>query len=418
MRQDLQKNSTEYLIESIHQLKQKRSIILNRTYLDDENLPDYERTEVLNQVFNQNIREKQIRRIIDHLSPILDGVQPQSALIYGPTGSGKTVSLMRVLSSFSNIAKQRQVRFRYAYIDLTTPKTSFGAFNEVAMALDESIKRYRKGMPTEYMQARIVETLQDFQGFLCLLIDEIDNIKPLPDDFLTFLAKTLPRKTPARLILIMLTNRLNWERNLDPRILSVLKKVDIIFEPYDALDLLEILKIRVNKALEANKVENSAIRKVAAYASRETGDARKAVSLLAKAAQVAEEESGRLTIKEVDVAEERIEVDKSEEFIGSLALHQKMALLACYSFLSQAKSKISTGEAYQAYQIICGKDQTRPLTQRRFSDLISFLDLYGLVNARMVSKGRYGNTREISGSLPQKVVERLLPRWPQKMKSQ
>ena len=64
MRQDLQKNSTEYLIESIHQAKKKRSIILNRTYLDDENLPDYERTEVLNQVFNQNIREKQIRRII------------------------------------------------------------------------------------------------------------------------------------------------------------------------------------------------------------------------------------------------------------------------------------------------------------------------------------------------------------------
>ena len=47
---------------------------------------------------------------------------------------------------------------------------------------------------------------------------------------------------------------------------------------------------------------------------------------------------------------------------------------------------------------------------RQFKDdkTISFLDLYGLVNARVVSKGRYGNTREIFGSLPEKVVSRII----------
>ena len=42
--------------------------------------------------------------------------------------------------------------------------------------------------------------------------------------------------------------------------------------------------------------------------------------------------------------------------------------------------------------------------QRRFSDMISFLDLYGLINARVVSMGRYGKTREIARSLPGRVV--------------
>ena len=401
-------NSTEKLIETIHRSRKGKSIILNKLYLDDENLPDYERTLVLNQVFNQNIREKQISRIIAHLSPILDGVLPQSALIYGPTGSGKTVTLFRVLSSFRKVAARHEVRFRFAYIDLTSPKTSFGAFNELAIALDGSIKRYRKGMPTEYMQTRIMEALTNYNGFLVLLIDEMDNLKPGPDEFLTFLGKTLPRKVPCRLVLIMLTNRLNWEKNLDPRILSFLKKADIIFEPYDALDLIEILKIRVEKALDRKKVDPAAIKKIAAYASRETGDARKAVGLLAKAAQVAEESSGRLTVEEVDIAEERIEIDKSEELIRSLALQQRMALLACYFHLGRGKRKISTGEAYRVYQAICGKGDIRPLTQRRFSDMVSFLDLYGLVNARMVAKGRYGNTREISSSLPAQVITRVL----------
>ena len=408
MRNMVENSSTESLIESIHQSKKGKSVIINKLYLDDENLPEEERTSVLKEIFNRNIREKQLSRIVAHLSPVLDGIHPQSVLVYGPTGSGKTVTLIHILSSFENVTKQHGVEFRYFYIDLTTPKTSFGAFNEVAIALNGSIRRYKKGMPTEYMQTMIVEDLADYSGFLCLLIDEADNIKPTPNELLTFLGKTLPRKVSCRIILIMLTNRLNWERNLDPRVLSFLKKADIIFEPYDAMDLLEILKLRVEKALDPEKVSEPAIRKVAAYASRETGDARKAVNLLAKAARVAEEESGRLTEKEVDIAEERIEIDKSDELIRSLATQQYLALLACYSSFKAQSRKISTGEAYGVYRAICGKEDTRPLTQRRFSDMISFLDLYGLVNARLVTKGRFGNTREISGSLPPEVIGRFL----------
>ena len=93
----------------------------------------------------------------------------------------------------------------------------------------------------------------------------------IPDDFLIYLSKTLPRRVNCQLMLIMLTNRLDWEKSLDPRIMSCLKKTDIIFEPYDALDLLAILQLRVEKALDQNKVEEGALQKIAAYASKETG---------------------------------------------------------------------------------------------------------------------------------------------------
>jgi archaeal cell division control protein 6 len=45
-------------------------------------------------------------------------------------------------------------------------------------------------------------------------------------------------------------------------------------------------------------------------------------------------------------------------------------------------------------------------------DMISFLDLYGLINARVISHGRDGKTREISGSLPQEVVSKLIGSQP------
>lgn len=405
-------DSTESLIESLHVSRKKRCLVVDAQYLDDEKLPEDERRAVLNEIFNRNIREKQLGRIISHLTPILDGIHPPAALIYGPTGSGKTVTLIHVLSTFRNVAKRHGIEFQYAYVDLTSPKTYFAALNEVAIALDNTNRRYRKGIPVEYMQANIISTVDQIEGFLCLLIDEADNIRPNPDDFLTFLGKTLPRKAKkCRVMLIMLTNRLDWERALDPRILSFLKKSDIIFEPYDALDLFEILKLRVEKALNKSKVQVQALRKVAAYASRETGDARKAVELLAKAVRIAEETSGRLTIKEVDIAEERLEVDKTEELIGSLAAQQRLAFLACYSVMGRGSKKATTGQVYNTYKLLCGDEMIKPLTQRRFSDMISFLDLYGLVNARMVSKGRYGNTREITSSLPNQVVERFLKNY-------
>lgn len=404
----LKPESTEALIESLHASQRKRSLVINPDYLDDEKLPEDERTAVLKEIFNRNIREKQISRIISHIAPVLDGIHPNSALIFGPTGAGKTVTLMHVLSTFERVAENRGIRFQYLYVDLTSPKTYFGALNEVAISLDSTCKKYRKGIPVEYMQAQIMETLGNYDGYVSLLIDEADNIRPNPDGFLTFLAKTLPRKVSCRLIFVFLTNRLDWEKTLDPRILSFLKKTDIIFEPYDALDLLEILKLRVDKALDKDKIDLGALKKVAAYASRETGDARKAVELLAKAAKVAEESTGKLTEREVDIAADRLEIDKTEEMIKALAVQQRLALKSCYGALSNGCKKTYTGQVYRVYGTVCCHEGLRPLTQRRFSEIMSFLDLYGLINARVISKGRYGNTREISSSLPEEVVNRFL----------
>lgn len=401
-------DSTETLIESLHAARQDRAILIQPDYLDDEKLPEEERIAVLNQIFDQKIRQKQLSKIIAHLTPVLDRAHPPSALIYGPTGSGKTVSLIHVLSKFREVARRREIGFRYVYIDLTSPKTYFGALNEAAIALDGSNRRYRKGIPIEYMQTRIKDAIGKYTDYLCLLIDEIDNIRPNPDQFLTFFAKTLPRKLDCRLILIMLTNRLDWEKTLDPRILSFLKKSDIIFEPYDALDLLEILKLRAEKALRIEKVDPASLNKIAAYASRETGDARKAVELLTKAVQVAEDSSGYLGLDVVDLAEHRLEVDKTMELIQVLAVQQRLALQACYCLLQKGLPKITTGQAYETYKQLCELQICRPLTQRRFCDMISFLDLYGLINARVVSMGRYGKTREIISSLPKRIVAQFL----------
>ena len=181
-----------------------------------------------------------------------------------------------------------------------------------------------------------------------------------------------------------------------------------MFRPYDADDILKIVKLRVEKALDGRKVDEAALRKIAAYASRETGDARKAVALLAKAVRIAEEGSGRLTEKEVDAAEERLDIDKTAELVMSLAPQQRLALRACYEALRREKRRLSTGDVYQTYCRLCDAEGFSPLTQRRFPFIVNFLDIHGLVSARVSPMGRYGLTRVITASLPADVVRKFL----------
>jgi Cdc6-like AAA superfamily ATPase len=48
-----------------------------------------------------------------------------------------------------------------------------------------------------------------------------------------------------------------------------------------------------------------------------------------------------------------------------------------------------------------------PLTGRAFGDLIAELDTYSLLRSRVLSKGRYGRTREITLDLPHELIEKM-----------
>jgi len=59
------------------------------------------------------------------------------------------------------------------------------------------------------------------------------------------------------------------------------------------------------------------------------------------------------------------------------------------------KPGATTGEIYDVYTELCGEMGSGLLTQRRLGTLINELDSMGLVNAKVVSMGRYGRTKKI-----------------------
>ncbi|MFB6361036.1 MAG: Cdc6/Cdc18 family protein, partial [Halobacteriales archaeon] len=147
----------------------------------------------------------------------------------------------------------------------------------------------------------------------------------------------------------------------------------------------------------------------AAFAAQEHGDARRALDLLRTAGELAEREGADEVLeKHVRQAQDKIELDRVVEVVRTLPTQSKLVLFSIITLEEHDVPNINTGEVYNVYKQLCQDLDADVLTQRRVTDLISELDMLGIVNAVVVSKGRYGRTKEISLSVPIEETETVL----------
>ena len=384
----------------------QNTIIVSRRYLDDEQLDRTEQFQVLEEIFAVDVRDTEIRELSSHFAPMFRGDHPIHLSLYGKTGTGKTVTMLYFLNMLQSLCKKEKIPMMYIHLDLSTPKPCFRVLNDLACYMDAA-KRYKKGISLDELMGRIEEKMCNSRGYFIIFVDEVDHIRRDLDSFLKFLVKRLPQSVPVKLVLIFSSNRLNWQENIDPRIKSFLKINELFFKPYDANDLRQILSLRIKKALNQKMIEEGVLEKIAAVSSRTHGDARKAVELLSKSALIAEREGTKVTINLVDRALDEIEKDKYVAMIKSSPRQLQAVLYAIITLVSRSTKPLYTGDAYSAYCSFCTKMRLRPLTQRAFSDLVSELDMYGFVQARVLSHGRYGRTKEITINLPQEISDKL-----------
>jgi len=202
----------------------------------------------------------------------------------------------------------------------------------------------------------------------------------------------------AQMSFVGISNNLIFSNNLDPRVKSSLSEEEVVFPPYNAIQIQDILKRRAEEAFKEEVLDDGVIQKCAAYAAREHGDARRAIDLLRVAGELAERKGGsKITTKDIDEAEDAIERDKVIEIVKNQPKQFQATLYAVMMNKSNPRAKfIQTGDVYDTYHQLCSKTGLRPLTQRRVSDIVAELDMLGIINAKVISRGRFGRTREIS----------------------
>ncbi|MDP3990149.1 MAG: orc1/cdc6 family replication initiation protein [archaeon] len=354
-------------------------------------------------------REEQIQELANILAPALRKEKPSNVFIYGKTGTGKTLSVKHIVSSMNEIAKNNQIYLKTVYINCKLKKVADTEYRLIAQLIKEFGKEVPPtGLPTDEVYNIFYELLDAQEGTVILILDEIDQLtKKIGDEIFYNLTRVNAELKKSQICLIGISNSLVFSENLDPRVKSSLSEEEIIFPPYNALQIQDILRKRSIEAFKDGSVKPGVIEKCAAYAAREHGDVRRAIDLLRVSGEVAER-SGSLfvEISHLDEAERKVEADK----IINAAISQPkqfQAVLYAILLISPQKKKFFTGEIYEIYTTICNKCKFNVLTQRRISDILAEFDMLGFINAEIVSKGRYGRTREVSMPLDENITLKL-----------
>ncbi len=377
----------------------KDSIFIDKTPLMPNYLPD----EVLH-------RDEQIETIANILAPVLKLNKPSNLFVYGKTGTGKTVSVKYVTSEIMEVAKKHNKPVKAYYLNCKLKKiadTEYRLIAHIARQFGKVIPP--TGLPTDEVYNIFYRTLDCQKQIVILILDEIDQlIKKTGDEILYNLTRINEQLTKAQITLLGISNDLVFIDNIDPRIKSSLSEEEIVFPPYNAIQIQEILRARAGKAFRKGVIEEGVIEKCAAYAAREHGDARRAIDLLRVSAEIAERAGHKtITMKHIDEAEKKIEKDRVLEIVSTYPKQFQAVLYAIMLLRKKQREPLYTGEIYEIYKDLCNKINLSLLTQRRISDVLGELDMLGLINAKVISKGRYGRTREISLSVPNSTLTKI-----------
>ena len=339
-------------------------------------------------------RENEIKRLAEVFVVALRGERPGNALLYGLTGTGKTAVARYVVKRLVEKASALNVKLEQAYVNTRKVDTTYRVVAQIASSIGLRIPP--TGLAISEVYRRYINALENWGGVHIVILDEIDYyVKREGDDLLYKLVRVNEELKNARVALIGITNDINFVESLDPRVRSSLGEVEIVFPPYNAEQLFDILKQRAEKAFYPGTVDDGVISFCAALAAREHGDARRALDLLRVSGEIAEREgASKVTVEHVKKANVEIEEGRIQQSILSLPLHQKLILKSIIE-VAKSKGNATTGEVYLKYSDMARNLGFEPLTQRRVSEIISQLDMLGLVNATVTSRGRYGVTKVI-----------------------
>jgi cell division control protein 6 len=350
-------------------------------------------------------RDEHIQRLAGILAPALHQSKISNVFVYGKTGTGKTIVTKFVLDKLQKKAQEIGAPVKITYINCRLAGTNYRVLAEICRAIGVDVPF--TGIAVGELLDRFSSGISADRTALLVALDEIDAlIKHSADDSLLYeLTRINENLNSSWISVVGISNDLHFKEFLDPRVLSSLSEEEVVFRPYLADELFDILMERAKVAFQEGALDENSIRLCAALAAGEHGDARRALDLLRVAGELAERESAS-HVQETHVreAQQKIEHDRVSEVLKSLPAHSKILLVGAYLLSNHLPGGAITGDVYEVYHELCATSDLEPLTQRRVSGLINELDVMGILNARVVSFGRYGRTKKIRVGVSQRVI--------------
>ena len=378
-----------------------KSLIRNRQTLTIDYVPE-----------RLPFREHEENALAQILSTVFKSARPSNVLVFGEPGTGKTAVTKKVVERLDKKAKELKSGIQAVNVNAKGASTAYKVLFEIAdeLGLNQEQDKTKQvpftGLSIGEATGRILQFIQRKKLGLILIIDEIDSlVDKSGDDILYSFTRANQQIAKGGFIsLIGISNSIDFKDKLDPRVRSSLSEEEIVFNPYSIEQLRQILSERSKIAFTEGSITEGAINLCSAMAGREHGDARIAINLLRVGSEIAERENAsKVDEKHVRAAQEKMERDAPYQLVKEAPAHVKLVILAI------AKTKDGfTGDVYDTYSLLCKEVDQDALTQRRVTQMISRLDLQGLVATDVVNQGRYGRSQKIRIKIPLATLKEAL----------
>ncbi|MBN1940954.1 MAG: AAA family ATPase [Candidatus Diapherotrites archaeon] len=361
-------------------------------------------------------RDKQISELSFTLRNALQGKKADNIFVYGKVGTGKTCTVKFVMQQLEAFALQNNGRAETVYVNCRTYNSKYKVLQRVMQKFfaEESFV----GFSSSFVFEKLLDYARKNKKHLLICLDEIDKVKDL-DDLIYALTRANDELEKSSVSVVGISNNILFKDKLDTRTKSALCELEMVFPPYNAEELRQILSERISLAFQDNVVDQSAINLASAVAARESGDARTAVMLLLRAGEFAEKsKSSKITDSDIIKAKRKVEEELVFNLISTLPLQQQLVLFAISSLSVNGKGtrKITgseenilfSGDVYGEYNRIASSLGETVVSARWYREYVSELETYGLIITTQSGKGIRGSTRLIKLACdPEKIFNTL-----------
>ncbi|RBI60424.1 toxin-antitoxin system, toxin component [halophilic archaeon] len=405
--------STGSIKDLILEQEEAVNLIKNRSLLEPNEIVEEERIVG---------RDTQLTDITQHLRVAISNKRPPNLLLYGPSGTGKSLIINAVCQNIDELCESRDIRFGVIQMNCQNVGTLGAAVYELARKVANDIGTTvdvpEHGIPNKKKWRGLYRLINEHYDTVVFILDELDMLvgrRDKDEPAFSRLLYQLSRagstdEITAQVSVTAITNDTKMMESVGSRALSSFTPEDVHFSDYDANQLRKILQARED-AFHEDALSDDVIPLAAAFAAQTNGDARKAIDLMRTAGSIAEKTGADKVCEEhVREAQNKVEKNRVLEVTRGISTQKKLCLfataaVACETGTGAAKSPIG----YRVYQYLTGTLGSDQYHQETYVNKMKELTTYSLVETERKSQGPHsGSYLEFTfGENPETILETL-----------